>query len=157
MFDPISRRRFLGRSLGTGAAVGLSELSFLGPLPPVSAADVKAGAARVRLDPDIEPLVVLLEDTPRESVLDAVAERMREGTSYQELLAAVFLAGVRGIQPRPVGYKFHAVLVINSAHLASEAARDRDRWLPLLWAIDYFKSAQADNQRQGDWRMPPAD
>ena len=36
------------------------------------------------------------------------------------MLAALLLAGVRNIQPRPnVGFKFHAVLVVNSAHLAS--------------------------------------
>src|SRR5258708_2547071 len=63
------------------------------------------------------------------------------------------LAGVRGIQPRPVGFKFHAVLVVNSAHLASLAAQDRDRWLPLFWAIDNFKSSQARNAQEGDWRM----
>jgi hypothetical protein len=63
------------------------------------------------------------------------------------------LAGVRGIRPRPVGFKFHAVLVVNSAHLASLAAEDRDRWLPLLWAADYFKRSQQENRDQGDWRM----
>ncbi len=31
--------------------------------------------------------------------------------TYQELLAALLLAGVRNINPQPVGFKFHAVLV----------------------------------------------
>src|SRR5207253_5117681 len=78
-------------------------------------------------------------------------------TSYQQLLTAVFLAGVRSIQPRPVGFKFHDVLVINSAHLASLAAPDSDRWLPLLWALDNFKDSQAQNQKQGDWFMSAVD
>ena len=66
------------------------------------------------------------------------------------------LAGVRGIKPRPVGFKFHAVLVVNSAHLASLAAQDRDRWLPLFWALDNFKSSQARNRAESDdWVMPP--
>ncbi|MCS7047645.1 MAG: hypothetical protein NZO58_14915, partial [Gemmataceae bacterium] len=60
-------------------------------------------------------------------------------------------------QPRPVGFKFHAVLVIHAAHQASLASTDKDRWLPLLWSIDYFKSAQQTNQMQGDWRMAPVD
>src|SRR5262249_670268 len=64
---------------------------------------------------DIEPLVRLIEDTDRGKLLDEVARRIRAGTSYQELLSALFLAGGRGIQPRPVGFQFHAVLVINSA------------------------------------------
>jgi hypothetical protein len=106
---------------------------------------------------DVEPLVRLIEEMPRDKLLEQVGHRIAKGTSYQELLSAVFLAGVRGIQPRPVGFKFHAVLVINSAHLASLSAIDKDRWLPLLWAIDYFKSSQARNKVEGDWRMAPPD
>ncbi|MFO0843122.1 MAG: hypothetical protein U0797_12130 [Gemmataceae bacterium] len=150
MSDPITRRGFVA---ATAAAGGFA---FLDRLPELDAAPTK----HVRLAEvasDIEPLVKLLEDTDRGDLLDKVVGKIRGGTSYQELLAAVFLAGVRGIQPRPVGFKFHAVLVINSAHLASLAATDKDRWLPLLWSIDYFKSSQAANKTQGDWRMSPAD
>ena len=73
------------------------------------------------------------------------------------MLAALFLAGVRNVEPRPsVGFKFHAVLVVNSAHLASLAAPDQERWLPIFWALDNFKSAQApDDKERGGWRMPP--
>src|SRR5204863_421832 len=81
---------------------------------------------------DIEPLVRFIEDTPRKDLIPGAAARIKAGTSYQDLLAAVFLAGVRGIQPRPVGFKFHAVMVVSSAHQASLAAEDRDRWLPPL-------------------------
>ena len=60
--------------------------------------------------------------------------RIRAGVSYQEVVAALMLAGVRNVQPRPsVGFKFHAVLVVNSAHVASLNARDTDRWLPIFW------------------------
>ncbi|MGC4054570.1 MAG: hypothetical protein QM757_36285 [Paludibaculum sp.] len=65
------------------------------------------------------------------------------------MLAALLLAGVRNIQPRPVGFKFHAVLVVNSAHLASLASPDSDRWLPIFWAIDQFKSSQAADVKRG--------
>jgi hypothetical protein len=73
------------------------------------------------------------------------------------VLAALFLAGVRNVEPRPsVGFKFHAVLAVNSAHLASLAAPDQERWLPIFWAIDNFKSAQAANAKErAGWRMPP--
>src|SRR5205823_182554 len=80
--------------------------------------------------------------------------KMREGVGYQQLLAALMLAGVRGIKPRPVGFKFHAVLVVNSAHLASLAMPDRDRWLPLFWALDNYKNSQQRNQEEGGWVMP---
>src|SRR5437016_10757011 len=105
----------------------------------------------------MEPVVRLIEDTPREKLFTVVAELMRHGIGYQPLLAGLLLAGVRSIQPRPVGFKFHAVLVVNSAHLASLAAPDSDRWLPLFWALDNFKASQARNQQEGGWFMGPPD
>jgi hypothetical protein len=87
-----------------------------------------------------------------------VAARVRKGTAYRDVLAALLLAGVRNVEPRPsVGHKFHAVLVVNSAHLASLASPDTDRWLPIFWALDYFKSAQAQDVREGNWTMGPVD
>jgi hypothetical protein len=156
MSDTIDRRDFVTRALTAAAATGLGELSFLSQLPAVSAADARPAPATVQFSPDTEPLVRLIEETPREKLLEKVAGEVRQGTSYQQLLTAAFLAGVRGIRPRPVGFKFHAVLVINSAHLASLAAADRDRWLPLFWALDNFKSSQAANAAEGGWMLPPA-
>lgn len=154
MSSSMTRREIIDRSARIGLLAGLGDFAFLQNLPAVSADDVQARNS-VRLHGDIEPLVRLIEDTPRERLLETVAGRIRGGTSYQDLLGAVMLAGVRGIQPRPVGFKFHAVLVINSAHLAAQAAADRDRWLPLLWAIDNYKVSQERNRREGDWRMAP--
>ena len=142
----IPRRSFLQAAAGTGALAALGELGFLAQLPSVSAAEAAADSRMVRFDPETEPLVRLLEDTPRERVLEEVAARVKGGLSYRQLLTALFLAGVRSIQPRPVGFKFHAVLVINSAHLASLSSADTDRWLPIFWAIDEFKSSQADRK-----------
>jgi hypothetical protein len=139
-----------------GLAAGLGDLAFLSQLPPVSAADVKATPGVVPVGPDIEPLVRLIEDTPRAKLLEAVGARVREGTSYGRLMGALLLAGVRGIKPRPVGYQFHAVLVVNSAHLASLAAPDTDRWLPLFWALDNYKGSQETNKvKNAGWVMPP--
>jgi hypothetical protein len=56
-----------------------------------------------------------------------------------------------------VGFKFHSVLVVNSAHLASMAAPDSDRWLPIFWALDYFKVAQARDVEENNWTMAPVD
>ena len=152
------KRRTFFKATGSAAMLaGLADLGFLAQLPPVSAAEAKLEPRRVRLQPEIEPLVRLLEDTPRERVLEEVASRLQRGVTYRELLTALLLAGVRNIQPRPVGFKFHAVLVVNSAHLASLASPDTDRWLPVFWAIDQFKSSQAANVREGDWSMGPVD
>ena len=137
--------------------MGAGSLGFLGMLPRLSAEELEPGKGFVSLRPEIEPLVRLLEETSRERLLEEVAQRIKTGTTYRELLAAVMLAGVRNIQPRPVGFKFHAVLVVNSAHLASLNAPDEDRWLPLFWALDRFKGSQAQDVREGDWTMPAVD
>jgi hypothetical protein len=147
MAPAYDRRSFLSASTAFG---------FLQSLPPVSAADAAANPKLVAFEPEIEPLVRVLEDTPRDKVLEEIGNRVKKGTSYRDVLAALFLAGIRNVQPRPVGFKFHAVLVVNAAHLASLAGPDRDRWLPIFWAIDNFKGAQAQNLKEGGWRMKPA-
>jgi hypothetical protein len=144
-----TRRQFLGSSVGSGLALG-----FLSRLEPVSAEQAKLDPGVVKLDDSIEPTVRLLEETSRERVLEEVAARIKTGMHYREVLTALFLAGVRNVQPRPqVGFKFHAVLVINSAHLAAMSSPDSDRWLPIFWAIDRFKSAQLETQKTSGWRM----
>src|SRR5262245_28669311 len=152
---PTSRRDFLKTSATAGALLGAVGLSFLSGLPGVSRAEARLDARSVRFNSEIDPLVRLLEETPRERLLEEVAARIKRGLSYRELLAALLLAGVRNIQPRPVGFKFHAVLVVNSAHLASLASPDSDRWLPIFWALDHFKDSQARDVREGDWTMGP--
>jgi hypothetical protein len=157
MFSPLNRRDFVRNLSGAGALAVVGDLAFLKNLPPLSAAQVRVPHSRVQLSSDSEPLVRLIEKTPRDQLLESVARRIRTGTSYQQLLAALMLAGVRGIQPRPVGFKFHAVLVVNSAHLATLAAEDRDRWLPLFWSLDNYKSSQERNAREGNWSMSAID
>src|SRR5438045_3792923 len=152
------RRRFLKTAASTAAFAGLGGLDFLPKLPRVSAAEAEPDPKVVRFDGEIEPLVRVLEDSPREKVLEEVAKEIHSGTTYREIVAALLLAGVRNIQPRPsVGFKFHAVLVVNSAHLASISSPDEERWLPIFWALDYFKSSQAQDEKEGNWTMAPVD
>ncbi|HVL14887.1 MAG TPA: twin-arginine translocation signal domain-containing protein, partial [Gemmata sp.] len=146
------RRDFLSASAAAGG------LAFLGNLPPVRAADAKPDPDLVRLDSGIEPLVRLLEDTPRDKLLEEVGARVKKGLAYRDVLAALLLAGGCSARPRPnVGFKFHAVLVVNSAHQAAMAGPDNERWLPLFWALDNFKSSQAQNIQESGWRMKPVD
>ncbi len=153
-----NRRQFLAQATIGGAIASLGDLSFISRLGRVSAAEATLDPKVVRLSPEIEPLVTLLEETSRDRVIEVVAERVRGGLSYQELLAALMLAGVRNVEPRPsVGFKFHAVLVVNSAHIASLASPDEHRWLPIFWAIDNFKSSQARDTQERNWTMPPVD
>ena len=106
----INRRDFLTRTCKAGAFAGLGSLAFFKQFEPALSVDGKTGSAKVKFSPEIEPLVALIEETPRNKLLAAVAGRIGKGLSYEEILAAMFLAGVRGIEPRPVGFKFHAVM-----------------------------------------------
>jgi hypothetical protein len=148
----------MGASAAGGALLGLGDLGFLSRLAPVSAAEAALDPKVVRLEPEIEPLVRVLEETSRDRLLEEVAGRIKHGLCYRDLVAALLLAGVRNVQPRPsVGHKFHAVLVVNSAHLASLASPDTDRWLPIFWALDYFKDSQSRDVNEGNWTMAPVD
>lgn len=143
-----TRRDFLGGA----ALLGLGHLPLLKALPPLSADEVRLDPRSVRLDEGIAPLVRLIEETPREKLLEDIGARIRRGLPYRELVAALLLAGVRNVRPRPsVGHKFHAVLVVNSAHQASLSSPDPDRWLPIFWSLDYFKSSQAEEKRSSGW------
>src|SRR5262245_46519313 len=143
------RRQFLTTAAAGAAWAGLAEWSFLGKLPLVSAEEAKPDPKMVQFLPEIEPLVRVIEDTPRERLLEEIAGRIHKGTTYREIVAALLLAGVRNVQPRPsVGHKFHGVLVVNSAHLASISSPDEHRWLPIFWALDTFKSSQDADVRE---------
>lgn len=152
----VSRRGFITAS---AAAVAFHDSgAMFSGLRSVSADEARIPDGIVRLRPEIEPLVQLIENTERARLLEEIGRRIRDGLSYREVLAALLLAGVRNVEPRPaVGFKFHAVLVVNSAHIASLAAPDKDRWLPILWAIDEFKSSQARDVEEGNWTMSPVD
>jgi len=126
----------------------------------VTAAETKLGPKTLQLNPSIEPVVKLIEETPQNRLIEEVASRIQKGRlSYREVLAGLLLAGVKNVEPRPsVGYKFHAVLVVNSAHLASLASPPEHRWLPIFWALDYYKDAAGrDVRERGDWTMSAVD
>jgi len=152
--NPLSNRRCFMQRAGLGAAsLAMSELPSLHHLSPLQAEDLTLPKDAVQFRPEIEPLVRWVEETPRERLIEEVAERIKKGTSYRDILSALLLAGVRNIQPRPVGFKFHAVLVVHSAHQASMQAPSHERWLPIFWALDYFKDSQARDRREGNWTL----
>ncbi len=155
MLNSPDRRDFL-RVASAGAIAGLGDLAFLSKLQPVTADETKLDPKLVRLDSDIEPLVRLVEETPRQKLLEEFGARIKKGLSYREVLAALLLAGVRDVAPRPnVGFKFHAVMAVHGANLASLNSPEEHRWLPMFWALDNFKSAQAQNMKETGWRMAP--
>src|SRR5260221_11255145 len=109
----------------------------------------------VKFRPEIEPLVSLIENTPREKCAEMAVEQLRRGVSYRQLLAALFLAGIRNINPRPPGFAMHCVFVIHSAHLIALEAPADARLLPLFYVLDDFKMSQDRdaNQPAGDYTM----
>lgn len=116
----------------------------------------ETGPARdlTALEPDVEPLVRKIEATPREKCFEMITAELADGLTYRRFLAALFLAGVRNVNPQPPGFDLHCVFVIRAAHQMSLDALPGERLLPLYWALDEFKKAQAsDAQKNGDWRM----
>lgn len=154
--DQFGRRDFLRSAAALGMTAGLGPASALAAITPTGA-EMRLGPEAVRYRPEIEPVVRWIEETPRDRILDAAVEHLAAGLSYRELLGGTFLAAIRNIKPRPVGFKFHAVMVVNSAHLLGQTAPVEDRLLPIFWALDYFKSAQAQDVQEGDWTLSRVD
>ncbi len=92
----------------SAAAAGLTlGTTPLAAMPAVTDDQLQVSSNMVQFDPEIEPLVRLVEDTPREALMNKVLGEIQSGRSYRELLAALFLAGIRNVQPRPaVGSSF---------------------------------------------------
>ena len=131
----MDRRDFL-RAASTAATLSLS--SSLGRTAPA----------------DIYELLYLLEETPRSQIMERVVARIRSGMQYEDLLAALTLASVRNVQPYPdVGFKYHAVMVLQAIHHTTLGVAPAERWLPVLWAVDNFKEEQAEELHASGWTM----
>ena len=134
----MDRRKFLG---ATGSAAALSLTGRLG---------------LARTLPEAGALHRLLEETPRERVAAELAALIRDGLDHRRTLTALAVATSRRVRPFPhVGFKYHTVLALQSVHLTALNLPDEERWLPVFWALDYFKRAQEDERRQSGWTMGP--
>ena len=117
----VDRRGFL-RATGSAAAVSLSG---------------RLGLARTR--PELGALHRLVEETPHERVAAELAGLIRDGLDHRRTLTALAIATSRRVQPFPhVGFKYHTVLALQSVHLTALNLPDKERWLPVFWALDYF-------------------
>src|SRR5262249_34198739 len=120
---------------------------------PATASETQVTPQIVQFRPEMEGIVRWIEETPRDKLLEQAVEKLKSGLSYRQLVGGLFLAGIRNIKPRPVGFKFHAVMVIGAAHQLSLDAPATDRLLPFFWALDNFKSSQAQDVKEGDWSL----
>jgi hypothetical protein len=124
---PIPRREFLKTSLATAAGLGTAgglAASGLGAAPRLG-----DGPERIAVDPEILPLVQLLEKAaPDKTLIPVAVEQLARGLSYRRLLAAVFLQQIRGAS-------HHDVWVIHSGHQTSLDLAREDQLLPLMWSL----------------------
>lgn len=132
-----TRRRFL-QTVASAASLGLPNLPMLGEL---AAFAVEAPPATMRFGPDIEPIVRLIEETPRDRCIAVFIDQLRRGLPYRRFLAAVFFAGIRRFRSHHDVYKIHSV------HQVSLDARPEERLLPLFWALHGYKKHQEDFPR----------
>jgi hypothetical protein len=116
-----------------------------------AAAEQPPAAEPVVFSDDLEPLVRAIEQVPAERALELAVARLKGGTTPRQLLAAIFLAGIRNVNPQPPGFKLHCVFAVQAAHQLSLDVPPGDRLLPLLWALREFKNSQAEDARQGDF------
>lgn len=135
------RREFLNTSAATTAIVGLGELVALAQFSPASAAEMKLAPHDVRLSPDIEPLVRLIERTPREQSVGMIIDQLSKGLSYRQFLAGLFLAAIRS-RSSP-----HHVHMIHAAQSLSFDVPHEERLLPLFWALDTMQSSGKEGTR----------
>jgi hypothetical protein len=123
----ISRRRFLS-DVGRGmivASVGSSLAADLGVTP------AWAEEEGTLTFGDLEPLVDLLQGTPPEKMLPAVAEKIRKGTSLRDLVSAAGLANARAFGGEDyVG--FHTLMALGPALGLTEQMGSSRAALPVL-------------------------
>ena len=129
-----TRRRFLRTVAGT-ASLGLVDVSWLHGL---AAFGAEAPPEMVRFGPEIEPIVRLIEETPRERCVPVFIDQLRRGLPYRRFLAAAFFACVRKT------HSHHDVYKIHSVHQVCSDVRPEERLLPLFWAVSAFKKRQED-------------
>ena len=133
-----TRRQFLQTAAGT-ASLCLADRSALYGL---AAFGAEPPPKRVIFGPDLEPIVRLMEDTPREQCVRVFVEELRRGLPYRRFLAASLFAGIRRMRSHHEVYKIHAV------HQVGMEVRAEERLLPLFWALNGYK------QRQQDFPLP---
>ncbi|HEX5051285.1 MAG TPA: hypothetical protein VFZ65_05900, partial [Planctomycetota bacterium] len=137
-----NRRSFLG-CLGAGVIAGRSAPA--------------AFSTATRPWADLDALVDLVRKTARRDLLGKAADLHRnDGVDWRDLLAAAFLAGIRDVEPRPVGFQFHCVMMTNSAFDIAARAPAAERLAAALFNLDDFKHSQEVDAQRGDWSMAAA-
>ena len=120
-----TRRRFLQAagtvSLCLADGTALQGLAAFAAEPPPE---------RIQFGPDLEPVVRLMEETPRDQCVRVFLDELQRGLPYRRFLAASLFAGIRRVHSNHEVYKIHAV------HQVGMDVRPEERLLPLFWALN---------------------
>ena len=156
----INRRHFLQWSRNGALLLAAGGWSCL-------RSDPLASSMTTKSDPKlVQQLVDTLILTARDRLLETLVRQIQLGLTTAELYSALALAGVQQVEPYPsVGFKYHTVMMLQAVFNTVIHTPNDNSWLPLLWAADTFKQAQARDTLNGDWqlsvvpkkRLPPAD
>jgi hypothetical protein len=119
-----------------------------------------SGAALLAIRPaaaarDLRGLAASFRRLQTDDALDEAARALASGASHQDVLGAVFLAGLEDIRPLPVGNVLHTVMMVESVCVVIEGADAATSALAALWALGDFKDGQAQDERRGDWQLGP--
>lgn len=139
----ISRRRALAAA---GSALALGAAGFW-----------RFGRRGRAADEDpVDALGRVFEEAERSAALNAAVDTIRRGGPREQVLAALVLAGVRQIRPRPyLGPQFHAVMMMPFIESAARRRTTIDQWRPVLWAVDLFKESQEIYRSEGGVPLGP--
>jgi hypothetical protein len=123
-----SRRDFLadvGKGMiATGLGTGLA--AELGLCPPLAAEEPKALAFG-----DLEPLVALLQETPKDKLLPLVVDKLNTGCDLKRLTAAAALANARTFGGENY-FGFHTFMALVPAYQMANELPRAEQALPLL-------------------------
>lgn len=123
MSRQLTRRRFL-QAAAFGSATGVVSAHTWGD---------ESVPEPIRFGSDLEPIVRLIEETPREECAAALIGQLRAGLPYRRFLAGIFLATLRK------QHSHHSTYLVQSAHQVSLDLALQEQLLPLFWAVDHFK------------------
>ncbi len=127
MSPRLSRRAFL-----SSASLALATPGFTAVKP------LRAEERKVSPD-DLESLVELIFQTPRQKCIEVIGAEVRRGLSYRQFLAGLFHAAIRygGV---------HEIAMMYSAFRVGGELPIRESPLPLFWALDSL-ARRIDNHR----------
>ena len=97
----------------------------------------------VRFGPEIEPVVRLIERTPRDRCVAVMVEQLSQGLPYRHFLAALYLAAIRAAKWHGGVHAYdHNAYVVHSVNQLALDLPVAERVLLPFYALDSFKGMQ---------------